>query len=111
MPTPPVQPVPFLRIPGVRRQLVVGIVAWVALIAASCALVAHVQSQAREGVDQRFALRVGLASRFVTTYLGDLAERQGDEARRHLSSRHVSQRAFERTVGDAGFGAAVLRCA
>jgi len=108
MPQPQFQPVPLLRIAGVRRRLVVGIVAWVALIAASCAVVAHAQSQARSAVDQRFALRVMLASRFVTTYLGDLAERQADQGRRHLSARRVSQGEFDRTVGDAGFGAAVL---
>jgi diguanylate cyclase (GGDEF)-like protein len=108
MPEPPVHPVPLLRIAGVRRRLVLAVAAWLALITASCALVAHAQSDARTGVDQRFALRVTIASRFVTTYLGDLAARQADQARRHLSSRRVSQAEFDRTVADAGFGAAVL---
>jgi diguanylate cyclase (GGDEF)-like protein len=79
-----------------------------ALIGVSCALVAHTQSQARQGVDQRFALRATIASRFVTTYLTDLVARQESQAARHLSSPTVSRREFERTVGDAGFGAAVL---
>jgi diguanylate cyclase (GGDEF)-like protein len=96
------------RIAGVRRRQAVAVGAWIAVIAASCALVAHTQAQARHGVDQRFALRSTIASRFVTTYLSDLVARQTSQATRHLSSRTVSQREFRRTVGDAGFGAAVL---
>jgi hypothetical protein len=86
----------------------VAIGAWMAVIAASCTLVAHTQAQTRHGVDQRFALRATIASRFVTTYLKDLVARQTSQATGHLSSRTVSQSEFRRTVSDAGFGAAVL---
>ena len=108
MPPPPFPPFPLVRDPRARRRAVVAAGAWVVLIAVSCALVAHTQAQTRRGVDQRFALRATLASRFVTTYLNDLVARQTIQAKRHLSSRAVSQPEFRRTVDDAGFGAAVL---
>jgi hypothetical protein len=108
MPPPPFPHGSVAPIAGVRRRRVVALAAWLAVIAMSCALVAHTQSQARQGVDQRFALRATIASRFVTTYLDDLVARQSGQAARHLSSRVVRQREFERTVADAGFGAAVL---
>jgi len=52
-------------------------------------------------VDQRFALRATIASRFLTTYLNDLVVRQTTQAERHLSSRAVSEQVFRRTVDDA----------
>jgi diguanylate cyclase (GGDEF)-like protein len=109
MPRPPFPPGPLVRSPRARRRALVAAGAWLVLIAVSCALVAHTQAQTRRGVDQRFALRATLASRFVTTYLNDLVARQTTQAKRHLSSRAVSQQEFGRTVDDAGFGAAVLR--
>jgi diguanylate cyclase (GGDEF)-like protein len=93
---------------GTRRRLVVAVAAWLVVVAASCVVLAHTQAQARQGVDQRFALRATLASRFVTTYVRDLIARQTGQAVRHLSSRTVSRREFERTAEDGGFGAAVL---
>jgi diguanylate cyclase (GGDEF)-like protein len=93
---------------GTRRRLVVAVAAWLVVVATSCVLLAHTQAQTRQGVDQRFALRATLASRFVTTYVSDLVARQTGQAVRHLSSRTVSRREFERTVVDGGFGAAVL---
>jgi diguanylate cyclase (GGDEF)-like protein len=108
MPSPPPASSPPALIAGMRRRRMVAIGAWFAVISVSCTLVAHTQAQTRHGVDQRFALRATIASRFVTTYLKDLVARQTSQATGHLSSRTVSQSEFQRTVGDAGFGAAVL---
>jgi diguanylate cyclase (GGDEF)-like protein len=108
MPPPPFPQPPFTHVAGVARRRLIALVAWALLIAASCVAVAHVQAQTRRGVDQRFALRASIASRFVTTYLTDLVARQTSQAKRHLSSRVVPDDEFERTVRDAGFGAAVL---
>jgi diguanylate cyclase (GGDEF)-like protein len=108
MPPSPFPHGPVAPITGIRRRLVVAVAAWLVVVAVSCFVVAHSQAQARRGVDQRFALRATLASRFVTTYVSDLVARQTGQAVRHLSSRTVSAREFERTVDDGGFGAAVL---
>jgi diguanylate cyclase (GGDEF)-like protein len=108
MPPPPFPHGSAAPVTGTRRRLVVAVAAWLVVVATSCAVLAHTQAQARQGVDQRFALRATLASRFVTTYVSDLVTRQTGQAVRHLSARTVSRREFERTVDDGNFGAAVL---
>jgi diguanylate cyclase (GGDEF)-like protein len=107
----PPSPFPHGSLPpvtGTRRRVVVAFAAWLVVVAMSCVALVHTQAQARQGVDQRFALRATLASRFVTTYVRDLVAREAGQAARHLSSRTVSRREFERAAADGGFGAAVL---
>jgi diguanylate cyclase (GGDEF)-like protein len=108
MPPSPFPPGSLPPVTGARRRLLVAVAAWLVVVATSCVLLAQTQAQARRGVDQRFAQRATLASRFVTTYVRDLVTREAGQAARHLSSRTVSRREFERVAADGGFRAAVL---
>ena len=94
--------------PHALRWTVLALLMWAVLSAGAVARVAHVQGGARHGVEQRFALRATIASRFVTTYVRDLARRQTVDANRHLRATSISNRAFVATARDSGFRAALL---
>jgi len=81
---------------------------WLIATAGASALLAGSQSRARQAVEERFAIRASIASRFVTTYVGDLVAGQKTQARRHLAARRVSATGFRRTMRDNGYSAAVL---
>ena len=101
-------PVPAARRRRHRRRIVIGLMSWLIATAGASALLAGSQSRARQAVEERFAIRASIASRFVTTYVGDLVARQKTQARRHLAARRVSATGFRRTVRDNGYSAAVL---
>jgi PAS domain S-box-containing protein len=66
------------------------------------------QHSGREGLAQRFQLRVKLMSDFVTSYVADLIEREQVQAAAFLTERTVDPRDFARSVAGFGYTAAVL---
>lgn len=93
---------------GKRSRIAVLVGAWAVVVAVLVGLLANAQSDSRRQINERFALRAEIASRFVTTYVDDLVERQRIVAERRLAGRRVGERVFQRTVADGGFEAAVL---
>jgi diguanylate cyclase (GGDEF)-like protein len=81
---------------------------WLIVVALLAGFLARSQANTREGVDQRFEVRAQIASRFVSTYVRDLVERQRDVAERRLADRDVDEDVFQRAVADGGYEAAVL---
>ncbi len=90
------------------RWIVLALLVWAVISAGAIALLASAQGQARHDVEQRFALRATIASRFVTTYVNDLTRRQAVAAQRHLTGASVSSRRFVSIAEDSGFRAALL---
>ncbi|MEJ7893561.1 MAG: sensor domain-containing diguanylate cyclase [Solirubrobacteraceae bacterium] len=99
MPRPP--PRPSLRVG-------LSLVAWAVVVAGSILLLMQAEARTREDAEAQFALRASIASRFVTTYVGELTDRQAEQGARRLASAEVSERRFARVAADAGFEAAVL---
>ncbi len=66
------------------------------------------QASSRLDLEQRFATRADLSSRFTSSYVADLVSREQAVAIRRLSGAEVSSAEFARLVEDLGFGAAVL---
>lgn len=81
---------------------------WALVSAGSVFLLAEAQGRFRHDSEQRFALRAKIASRFVTTYLGDLTSRQSSQATRELTGPAVSQSDFSAAAKDSGFAAGLL---
>ena len=66
------------------------------------------QSASQRDLEQRFANRADLSSRFARSYVADLVSRERAVATRRLGGTEVSSAEFARVVEDMGFGAAVL---
>jgi diguanylate cyclase (GGDEF)-like protein len=81
---------------------------WLIVVGLLAGFLARSQANTREGVDERFEVRAQIASRFVSTYVRDLVERQRDVAERRLVDAEVAEDAFQRAVADGGYEAAVL---
>ena len=81
---------------------------WLLVVGGLAGFLARSQSNTREGVDERFEVRAQIASRFVSTYVRDLVDRQRDLAERRLADAPVEENAFQRAVADGGYEAAVL---
>ena len=90
------------------RRCALVLALWALAAAGSVSLVISSQGQTHREIERRFDLRASIASRFVTSYVHDLTSRQIRQAQRHLATPHVSDREFQRTVGDSGLGAAAL---
>lgn len=84
------------------------LVVWVVATLGAVAWLANSQHESRELIKERLAQRAVVASQFVSTYVGDVVERERRMAQAHLSGARVSEAEFERVVTDEGFGAAVL---
>ena len=93
------------RSPWLRRLLVGAVIA--ALIAGTATLLAIAQSNARDGVMDRFAARAALSARFVATYNSQLLARERVVAAATLSGRDPTA-AFAPDVRAFAFPAAVL---
>jgi diguanylate cyclase (GGDEF)-like protein len=81
---------------------------WLIVVGLLAGFLARSQASTREGVDERFEVRAQIASRFVSTYVRDLVERQRDVAERRLADTDVGEDVFQRAVADGGYEAAVL---
>ena len=66
------------------------------------------QEQSRVELEQRYALRATLATRFVSAYVADIHERERAYAASFLSARVVTPERFALVAGAFGFDAAVL---
>jgi len=66
------------------------------------------QGSSRADLDQRFATRAELSSRFTSSYTTDILARERAAAVAHLAASTISQAEFERVTHDLGFEAAVL---
>jgi diguanylate cyclase (GGDEF)-like protein len=78
------------------------------LIVGMSVLLARSQAQSRSDLEQRYALRTALASRFVTAYITDIQTRETAFATRFLSARVVTDEEFDRVAGVFGFDAGLL---
>ncbi|HYI99990.1 MAG TPA: sensor domain-containing diguanylate cyclase [Thermoleophilaceae bacterium] len=81
---------------------------WLIVVGGLAGFLARSQANTRAGVDERFEVRAQIASRFVSTYVRDLVDRQRDVAHRRLAHGGVEEDVFARTVADGGYEAAVL---
>lgn len=81
---------------------------WLVLTASGTAALLWAQSQSRDGLVERFEMRLDLLRDFVGRYVADLIEREQVQARALLADPVVSQRDFARSVGGFGYPAAVL---
>lgn len=81
---------------------------WLIVVGLLAGFLARSQANTREGVDERFEVRAQIASRFVSTYVRDLVERQRDVAERRFGAAEIEEEAFQRAVADGGYEAAVL---
>ncbi len=91
-----------------RRVTVASILLLGLLLAGFASVVVQSQRQSREGLEERFALRGTLASRFISAYLRDVARHQKGEAQQALAGSTVTRDQFETTVDGMGIHAAVL---
>ena len=66
------------------------------------------EQQSKQGLIDRFGIRVEVGSEFLASYVKDLVTREQEEAAGELRSAHVSQRQFARFADVFGFPAAVL---
>jgi diguanylate cyclase (GGDEF)-like protein len=78
------------------------------LIAGMGIVIARTQSQSRSALEQRYELRVALASRFVGAYVDDIHHRQVTYAREFLATRAIQPESFREATKAFGFDAAVL---
>ncbi|MEU8817360.1 PAS domain S-box protein [Actinoplanes sp. NPDC048796] len=90
------------------RPALVPLLIWLVLVAVGTAVLSWQQYDSRQSVAQRFNLRVGLIGDFVTSYTGDLMERERVQARASLSDPVVDERDFARATAGFGYPAAVL---
>lgn len=84
------------------------LVVWALAICAVATGVFWVDSNGHDELDHRFRLRVVIASDFVSSYVGDLLEREHSQAMQFLSTPAVEARTFEQSVASFGYAAAVL---
>jgi diguanylate cyclase (GGDEF)-like protein/PAS domain S-box-containing protein len=100
----------FQRVVVRRRRLV--LTAAVALWALALALVgyeiANTHADGRRQLEQRFAIRADLASRFVETYAAEVLTHEQVQASAQLARKHTSERDFKAVVTGGGYQAAVL---
>src|SRR5688572_7713233 len=98
--------------PNVRaaawRFMALPLAAWLLVICGGGAGLAWANRDAHRDLEHRFQLRVLIAAQFVSTYVGDLVNRERDQARRFLADPVVSRTTFEQTVTTFGYPAAVL---
>ena len=66
------------------------------------------QGDGRSQIEQRFALRADLASRFVETYAAEVLTRERAQATTQLAEPRVAAREFKAVVAGGGYQAAVL---
>jgi diguanylate cyclase (GGDEF)-like protein len=78
------------------------------LIAGMSVLLVQSQEHSRDALEQRYALRATLASRFVAAYVEDIQKREGAYAGKLLAGRVVSQGRFALFSGGFGFRSAAL---
>ncbi|HYP48918.1 MAG TPA: PAS domain S-box protein, partial [Thermoleophilaceae bacterium] len=93
--------------PG-ARNIALFLVGWAAVCGVLVVLLAQSQAAGRDNLTQRFEARAVIASRFVSTYVNDLIERERGLASRRFSGVRVNQRVFSAAALDQGFEAAVL---
>ena len=66
------------------------------------------QGDGRRQLEQRFAIRADLASRFVETYAAELLARERAQATTQLAKPRVAESDFKAVVVGGGYQAAVL---
>lgn len=90
------------------RVLVPAVLLLTALVGAMGFLLLRAQNQARVQLEERYALRTVLASRFVSSYVRDVQGREVAYATNLLAGRRVTAAQFALVSRTFGFGAAVL---
>jgi PAS domain S-box-containing protein len=90
------------------RFLAVPLTVWLVLTTGGAAALWWAQDRARDGVVDRFNLRLELLGDFVTSYVTDQLDRERVQAQIFLADPVVAQRDFARSVAGFGYPAAVL---
>ena len=88
--------------------LILPFVVWLVLTTGGSTGMLWLQHRSRDGVAQRFQLRVTLMRDFVASYVADLMDRERVQAEAFLIDPVVSQRDFDRSVAAFGYPGAVL---
>ena len=93
-----------------RRRVVasIAIVAWMAALGVAAYEIYETQGDGRRQLEQRFALRADLASRFVQTYAAELLARERAQATAQLAKPDIAASDFKAVVLGGGYQAAVL---
>ncbi|HKT04654.1 MAG TPA: hypothetical protein VJT31_34490, partial [Rugosimonospora sp.] len=104
-----VVPARLLRLPRLAwRFLALPLAVWLLLTTTGTAGLLWLQRDGRDGLVQRYQLRVTLMADFVTSYVADLIDREQVAAAALLTDPVVGEREFTRTVAGFGYPAAVL---
>jgi diguanylate cyclase (GGDEF)-like protein len=88
--------------------LVLGVCAWLGLIAGLAALVAGSQANARREIDQRLQARTRSGAEFASLYVRDILRRERRVATIELAARRTSPRSLARASEAIGVTASVL---
>jgi PAS domain S-box-containing protein len=91
-----------------RQFLILPFVVWLVLTTGGITGMLWLQHRSRDGVAQRFQLRVTLMRDFVASYVADLMDRERVQAEAYLIDPAVSQRDFDRSVAAFGYPGALL---
>ena len=93
-----------------RRRVAVSlaIALWFAALGVVAFEIYDTQGDGRRQLEQRFAIRADLASRFVQTYAAEVLARERAQATTQLTKPHVAAADFNAVVVGGGYQAAVL---
>ena len=95
--------------PGWRRLAAsLAIAVWVAALGVVAFEIYETQGDGRRQLEQRFAVRADLASRFVQTYAAEVLTRERAQATTQLAKPRVAEADFKAVVVGGGYQAAVL---
>ncbi len=81
---------------------------WCAVAVGALVGIQKTEASARQGLDQRSALRAAVGSKFVASYVDELFRREGGQAAELLTSETVTDTQFSEAVRNMNFPAAVL---
>jgi diguanylate cyclase (GGDEF)-like protein/PAS domain S-box-containing protein len=84
------------------------VVLWLAALGLVAYEIHHTQGDGRRQLEQRFAIRADLASRFVETYAAEVLTRERAQAATQLAKPRVTESDFNAVVVGGGYQAAVL---
>ncbi|GIJ48726.1 hypothetical protein Val02_56120 [Virgisporangium aliadipatigenens] len=90
------------------RYLAPPLAVWLVVMLGAVGGAFWVRGDSRDELGHRYELRVGIAAKFVSTYVEDLITRERAQATQFLADPNVDQETFTRAVAAFGYPAAVL---
>ena len=99
---------PRVRFGWRRLAASVAIAVWIVALGVVAFAIYNTQGDGRRQLEQRFAIRADLASRFVETYAAEVLTRERAQATTQLAKPRVAAADFNAVVVGGGYQAAVL---